>query len=88
MPLVRAHRRTLDVSALRRRAVGSTGGRRAPDGRGVGAQLPSTSAAVSGGDHVLDRVEPTRAIIIATPGAEPTVEGGFAAAVVLDTWPD
>ena len=51
-----------------------------------GRSFPRTSVAVSGGDHVLDRVEPTPAIIIATPGAEPTVEGGFAAAVVLDTW--
>jgi primosomal protein N' (replication factor Y) len=51
-----------------------------------GRSFPRTSVAVSGGDRVLDRVDPEPAIVIATPGAEPTVEGGFAAAVILDTW--
>jgi primosomal protein N' (replication factor Y) len=41
---------------------------------------------VSSGDRVLDQVAATPAIVIATPAAEPTVDGGFAAAVILDTW--
>jgi primosomal protein N' (replication factor Y) len=51
-----------------------------------GRSFPRTPVAVSGGDRVLDRVDARPAIVIATPGAEPTAPGGFAAAVILDTW--
>lgn len=40
----------------------------------------------SGGDHVLSRVDSEPAIVVATPGAEPVADGGYAAAVLLDTW--
>ena len=40
----------------------------------------------SGGDHVVDRVDGEAAIVIATPGAEPVADGGYAGAVLLDTW--
>ncbi|WP_208006841.1 primosome assembly protein PriA [Aeromicrobium phragmitis] len=43
----------------------------------------------SGGASVLDHVEPDadeRVLVLATPGAEPTVVGGYAVVVLLDTW--
>lgn len=51
-----------------------------------GRAFPQTPVAVSGGDHVLDEVDDRPAIVVATPGAEPSSPGGFAAAVVMDTW--
>ncbi|MGI8702804.1 MAG: primosomal protein N' [Nocardioidaceae bacterium] len=51
-----------------------------------GRAFPRTSVAVSGGDHVLDEVDDRPAIVVATPGSEPSVPGGYAAAVLLDTW--
>jgi primosomal protein N' (replication factor Y) (superfamily II helicase) len=40
----------------------------------------------SGGDRVLAGVEGRPAIVVATPGAEPVAEGGYACVVLLDTW--
>lgn len=40
----------------------------------------------SGGTEVLDRVPATPALVIATPGAEPVADGGYAAALLLDAW--
>ncbi len=40
----------------------------------------------SGGDTVLSQVERGRTLVLATPGAEPEVEGGYALVVLLDTW--
>lgn len=51
-----------------------------------GRAFPQTSVVVSGGDHVLDAVADRSAIVVATPGAEPAVAGGYAAAVLMDTW--
>jgi primosomal protein N' (replication factor Y) (superfamily II helicase) len=51
-----------------------------------GRSFPQTSVVTSGGDHVLDSVTSEPGIVISTPGAEPHAEGGFAAAVLLDTW--
>jgi primosomal protein N' (replication factor Y) len=54
-----------------------------------GRSFASVPVATSGGDHVLDEVPDWpdgRGIMIATPGAEPLAEGGYAAAVLLDTW--
>ena len=36
--------------------------------------------------RVLAEVGPEPAIVVATPGAEPVAEGGYAAVVLLDTW--
>jgi primosomal protein N' (replication factor Y) len=41
---------------------------------------------VSAGDRVLTAVDAAPAIVVATPGAEPVAEGGYAAVVLLDTW--
>jgi primosomal protein N' (replication factor Y) len=51
-----------------------------------GRSFPQTSVVRSGGDHVLDRVPDAPAIVIATTGAEPVAERGYAAGVLLDTW--
>jgi len=51
-----------------------------------GRSFPQTSVLASGGDHVIDEVDGRPAIVVATPGAEPAAAGGYAAAVLLDTW--
>ncbi len=40
----------------------------------------------STGSGVLARVGPEPAVVLATPGAEPVAQDGYAAAVLLDTW--
>ena len=40
----------------------------------------------SGAGAVLDRVAATPALVIATPGAEPVADGGYAACLLLDAW--
>jgi primosomal protein N' (replication factor Y) (superfamily II helicase) len=51
-----------------------------------GRAFPGVSVLSSGGDHVVERVHSEPAIVIATPGAEPIADGGYAGAVLLDTW--
>jgi len=52
-----------------------------------GRSFPQTAVLASGGDHVLDTVDPQPAIVVATPGAEPRASpDGYAAAVILDAW--
>jgi primosomal protein N' (replication factor Y) len=52
----------------------------------LGRAFPRTTVRRSSGDRVLDGVDPSPAIVVATPGAEPPAEGGYAAVVLLDTW--
>jgi primosomal protein N' (replication factor Y) len=61
-----------------------TGARRTAEelGRAFGG-VPVLS---SGGSQVLDRVGGDPAVVVATPGAEPAADGGYAAAVLLDGW--
>ncbi|MDX6275897.1 MAG: hypothetical protein QOJ72_25 [Nocardioidaceae bacterium] len=40
----------------------------------------------SGGETILDTVPPGRILVLATPGAEPRVDGGYDLVVLLDTW--
>jgi primosomal protein N' (replication factor Y) len=40
----------------------------------------------SGSGEVLDRVAATPSLVIATPGAEPVADGGYAAVLLLDAW--
>ncbi|MCU9518399.1 primosomal protein N' [Corynebacterium sp. ES2794-CONJ1] len=52
-----------------------------------GLAFPQTPIRTSGGKNILATVVDKPAIVIATPGAEPTVDGlGYGAAVLLDTW--
>ncbi len=48
--------------------------------------FPEHEVTTSGGDSVLSQVEPGRRIVLATPGAEPRAEGGYAVVVLMDTW--
>ena len=48
--------------------------------------FPEHEVVTSGGDSVLSDVEPGRRIVLATPGAEPHVVGGYAVVVLMDTW--
>lgn len=52
----------------------------------LGRAFPGVPVVRSSGEHVLASVGERRAIVVATPGAEPTPEGGYAAALLLDTW--
>ncbi|MDX6326911.1 MAG: hypothetical protein QOK15_3265 [Nocardioidaceae bacterium] len=52
----------------------------------LGRAFPGVPVRRSSGERVLDRVDDRRAIVVATPGAEPVAAGGYAAVVLLDTW--
>ena len=48
--------------------------------------FPGTRVVVSGGAATVTAVPAAPALVVATPGAEPPAEGGYAAAVLLDGW--
>ncbi|MEY9213033.1 primosomal protein N' [Thermobifida halotolerans] len=52
----------------------------------LGRAFPSVPVRTSGREEVLAEVPDTPALVVATPGAEPTAAGGYAAAVLLDGW--
>ncbi|MFI7062936.1 primosomal protein N' [Kribbella sp. NPDC050124] len=52
----------------------------------LGRAFPGLVVRTSGGDNVLDVVPDKPALIVSTPGAEPVAEGGYSAALLLDTW--
>jgi primosomal protein N' (replication factor Y) (superfamily II helicase) len=52
----------------------------------IGRAFPGVSVQSSSGDRVLATVGTKPAIVVATPGAEPVAEGGYACVVLLDTW--
>ncbi|MGW9346723.1 primosomal protein N' [Nocardiopsis flavescens] len=52
----------------------------------LGRAFPSVAVRTSGRDEVLSRVPGSPSLVVATPGAEPAAEGGYAAAVLLDGW--
>ncbi|MBB3044411.1 primosomal protein N' [Nocardioides soli] len=52
----------------------------------LGRALPNTRVRTSSGDTVLATVSAVEQVVVATPGAEPVAEGGYAAVVLLDTW--
>ncbi len=66
---------------LRAQVVGA--GRTAEE---LGRAFPGTTVRTSGGDEVLASVPPGPQLVVATPGAEPVVEGGYGAALLLDGW--
>ncbi len=68
-------------TAFRAQAVGA---RRTAEE--LGRAFPGVPLRTSGRDHVLDRVGAGPALVVATPGAEPPAEGGYAAALLLDGW--
>jgi primosomal protein N' (replication factor Y) (superfamily II helicase) len=52
----------------------------------LGRAFPAAKVATSGGAEVIAQVGGEPAVIVATPGAEPRAEAGYAAAVLLDGW--
>lgn len=52
----------------------------------LGRSFPGTTVITSGGDSVLSEVPDGPALVVATPGAEPRVPGGYGAALLLDGW--
>lgn len=52
----------------------------------LGRAFPGTPVRVSGADTVLATVSDEPALVVATPGAEPVAEHGYAAALLLDGW--
>lgn len=52
----------------------------------LGRTFPGVRVRSSAGDSVLHEVDAEPAIVVATPGAEPPAEGGYAAALLLDAW--
>ena len=51
----------------------------------LGKAFPQTPIKTSVGGKLLDRVADAPGIVVATPGAEPPADGGYAGAVLLDT---
>lgn len=52
----------------------------------LGRSFPGTTVRSSSGDRVLASVPDSPAIVVATVGAEPVAEAGYAAVALLDTW--
>jgi primosomal protein N' (replication factor Y) len=52
----------------------------------LGRAFPGVPVRTSGGQHVLAAVPAEPALVIATPGAEPVAEEGYAGALLLDGW--
>ncbi|MHA7155075.1 primosomal protein N' [Arthrobacter sp. TMN-50] len=50
----------------------------------LGRAFPGSKVYSSAGEHILDTVPSTPAVVVATPGAEPLVQGGYAAVILLD----
>ena len=52
----------------------------------IGRAFPKVPVRTSGGDRVVPEVDARPAVVVATVGAEPLAEGGYACVVLLDTW--
>nr|WP_246297752.1 primosome assembly protein PriA [Janibacter cremeus] len=52
----------------------------------IGRSFPDTKVITSGAGEVHARVGNESAIVVATPGAEPVADGGYAAVLLLDAW--
>lgn len=52
----------------------------------LGRMFPGTTVRSSSGDRVVDHVGAAADLVVATVGAEPVADEGYAAVVVLDTW--
>mgnify|MGYP000040531725 FL=1 len=50
----------------------------------IGRAFPGVKVVVADGNHIMTSVPATPAVIVATPGAEPVAEGGYAAILLLD----
>jgi primosomal protein N' (replication factor Y) len=52
----------------------------------LGRAFAGTAVITSAGDAIMAEVPARPALVVATPGAEPRVSGGYGAALLLDTW--
>ncbi len=52
----------------------------------LGRAFPSITVLTSSGERIRSSVDGGARIVVATPGAEPVAEGGYAVVVLLDTW--
>jgi primosomal protein N' (replication factor Y) len=68
-------------SRLRATVVGS-----ARTAEELGRAFPGAVLRTSSGDGVLEEVPAGPTVVVATPGAEPVVAGGYGAALLLDGW--
>ncbi|MFT4469558.1 primosomal protein N' [Arthrobacter sulfonylureivorans] len=50
----------------------------------LGRAFPGATVVSSSGEHIKSVVESKKALVVATPGAEPVAPGGYAAALLLD----
>ncbi|MFW0784949.1 primosomal protein N' [Gordonia sp. CPCC 206044] len=62
----------------------TTGARRTAEE--LGRAFAGVPVLTSGGSAIADDVPTGARIVVATPGAEPVAEGGYGAAVIVDTW--
>ncbi len=81
----------LDLSRFECRACGGTtvrasvvGSRRTAEE--IGRAFPGAVVVTSGGGTTHPQVPARPALVIATPGAEPVADGGYAATLLLDAW--
>ena len=65
------------------RALVTGAGRTAEE---LGRAFPGVPLRTSGKAEVITEVPSAPAVVVATPGAEPSAEGGYAAAILLDGW--
>ncbi|HWJ11264.1 MAG TPA: primosomal protein N' [Nocardioides sp.] len=52
----------------------------------LGRTFPSVPVVASSGDRIKASIDATARVVVATPGAEPVADGGYAVVVLLDTW--
>ncbi|MCV7180006.1 primosomal protein N' [Mycolicibacterium sphagni] len=52
----------------------------------MGRAFPGTTVITSAGDTVHTEIQAAPVLVVATPGAEPRVPGGYGAALLLDSW--
>jgi len=50
----------------------------------ISRAFPNFPVVISAGDVIKDRIDPKPSLVLATAGAQPQVEGGYAAVVILD----
>ncbi|PQE02068.1 primosome assembly protein PriA [Mycobacterium sp. EPG1] len=52
----------------------------------LGRAFPGAQVITSGGDDIVASVPQRAAVVVSTPGVEPVAEGGYGAALLLDSW--
>ncbi|GAB03565.1 primosome assembly protein PriA [Gordonia amarae] len=75
--------RCVECGGTRVRAL-VTGARRTAEE--LGRAFAGVPVVTSGGSATVTAIEPGARVVVATPGVEPVVPGGYGAAVILDTW--